>query len=333
MELVPCPITGDRDFSPVLEAPDRFAPSGKSWTLVRSSSSGLVMLNPRPDSSEASKHYPEYSYDPFLHQGNCRSPRDRAYLYVSSLLLKIKAGIVMNGLDKPAAAVRLLEVGCSTGRLLLRLNKDYGIPLRNLFGIEPDRQAAGVATEAGLLNISGTDLSETSFDNRFDRIVFWHVLEHLHRIDAALEKARALLEPDGMLVIALPNIGSDDAGRYGTHWIALDAPRHLYHFTPETLSLLLRKHGFTIVDIKAFVPDAIYNVWYSEKLDGSLSGRPFGIRSAARAAAGTVLSVIKGIDPRKASGFVCRAVRSNQDFGPAVTTRPSDFSSSAEATR
>ncbi|HWR01228.1 MAG TPA: hypothetical protein VN371_05145, partial [Chlorobaculum sp.] len=138
---------------------------------------------------------------------------------------------------------------------------------------------------------------------------------------------------DGMLVIALPNIESNDARRYGPRWIALDAPRHLYHFTPETVSRLLVKHGFTVIDIKAFVPDAIYNVWHSEKLDCTLSGRPFGIRSAARAAVRTVSSVIEGIDPGKASGFVCRAVRSNQDFGPAVTTRPSDFSSSAEATR
>ncbi|NTW52172.1 MAG: class I SAM-dependent methyltransferase [Chlorobiaceae bacterium] len=333
MELVPCPISGDRDFTPLLEAPDRFAPSAPSWSLVRSSSSGLVMLNPRPEATQASKYYPEQSYDPFLHRGNCRNLRDRAYLYVGSLLLKAKAGIVMKGLHKPAGSVRVLEAGCSTGRLLLRLNRDYEIPLPNLWGIEPDRQAAAVATAAGLRNISGADLAETEFDNRFDRIVFWHVLEHLHRIEEALDKAHDLLEPDGVLVIALPNIDSDDAGRYGAHWIAIDAPRHLYHFTPETLTRLLGKHGFSVLDITAFVPDAIYNVWYSEKLDRTLAGRPFSIRSAARAAARTVSSVMTGIDPRRSSGFVCRAVRSNHDFGSALPTRPSDFSSSAEATR
>jgi SAM-dependent methyltransferase len=333
MELVRCPITGDQDFTPLLEAPDRFALSEPTWTIVRASSSGLVMLNPRPDAAAAAKHYPEQAYDPFLHPGNCRTQRDRAYLYLSSLLLGWKAGVVTRGLRKPADAVRVLEIGCSTGRLLLRLHKDYGIPLKNLCGIEPDRQTAAIAASAGLSRISVADLSETDFDNRFDRIIFWHALEHLHHIECALDKTRDLLEPDGMVVITLPNINSDDAGRYGAHWIALDAPRHLYHFSPETLSRLLEKHGFSVLDIKAYVPDAIYNVWHSEKLDCKLSGHPVGINSATRAAARTVSSVIAGIDPRRASGFVCRAVRADQDFRISGLTRPSDFSSSAEATR
>jgi 2-polyprenyl-3-methyl-5-hydroxy-6-metoxy-1,4-benzoquinol methylase len=333
MELVPCPISGDRDFTPLFETHDRFSLSGPSWALVRSSSSGLVMLNPRPDAAEASKHYPEIAYDPFLHQANCRSPRDRAYLYLSSLLMGRKAAAVMRGLRKPAGAVRVLETGCSTGRLLMHLHKDYGIPLENLCGIEPDRNAASAAKASGLIQISGTDLSQAAFDERFDRIVFWHVLEHLHLIEGDLEKAHELLEPDGMLVIALPNIDSDDARRYGSRWIALDAPRHLYHFTPETLERLLAKHGFSVVDFKAFVPDAIYNVWYSEKLDCAISGRPFGIRSAARAGTRTVSSIIAGLNPLRASGFVCRAVRSDQDFSSSGLTLPNDFSNSADATR
>jgi SAM-dependent methyltransferase len=332
MELVPCPINGNRDFKPILEAPDRFTLSGPMWTLVRSSS-GLVMLNPRPEAAEASRYYPEQAYDPFLHSGNCSTLRDRAYLYLSSLLLAWKAGIVMNGLSKTTASVRVLEAGCSTGRLLLRLHKDYGIPLQNLCGIEPDRQAAAVATAAGLCRISGADLSETTFNGRFDRIVFWHSLEHLHKVEKALEKAHELLEPDGMVVIALPNIDSDDSGRYGANWIALDAPRHLYHFTPDTLGQLLKKHGFSILDIRAFLPDAIYNVWYSEKLESRRTGQDFGIRSASRAATRTVSSVMAGLDPRKASAFICRAVRTDQDLRSSGLTRPNDFSISAAATR
>ncbi|NTU58825.1 MAG: class I SAM-dependent methyltransferase [Chlorobiaceae bacterium] len=329
MELIPCPISGDRDFTPLLEAPDRFALSGPKWKLVRSSSSGLVMLNPRPDASESSKHYPEHSYDPFLHSGNCNNPRDRAYLSISSLLLGLKARIVMNGLCKPAESVRILETGCSSGRLLMRLHKGFGIPLDNLCGIEPDQQAAAAAKAAGLTRITSTELAKTSFETRFDRIVFWHVFEHLHHIEETLDKTRDLLEKEGMLVIALPNIDSEDAKRYGSRWIALDAPRHLYHFTPKTLTLLLEKHGFSVIDVTPYVPDAIYNVWHSEKLDCTLSGRSFSIRSAARAAACTVSSVMAGIDPGRSSGIVCRAVRSSQDLRSGGTTRPSDFSSSA----
>jgi SAM-dependent methyltransferase len=333
MELVPCPITGDRDFTPWIEAPDRFNLTCSAWPIVRSCSSGLFMLNPRPDETEAANHYPSQSYDPFIHNGNPRSARDRSYLMMSSLLLGRKASQVMSGLHKQSATIRLLEAGCSTGRLLMHLHRRYGIPLQNLYGIEPDRQASKAAQASGLTRIYGTGLHETDLGCRFDRIVFWHVLEHIHRIGETLDAARGLLEQDGMLVIALPNIESFDSKRYGMEWIALDAPRHLYHFTPDTLGILLKKHGFTVVDITPYLPDALYNVWYSEKLARTRSGRRFGIGAAARAAAMAACSIVSGFDPSKASGFVCRAVRSGQVPDSSGEIRPRDFSSSAEATR
>ncbi len=333
MELVPCPIAGDRDFAPWIEAPDRFDLSGPSWSIVRSSSSGLVMLNPRPREGEAAKHYPPQAYDPFIHQGNASSARDRAYLLTSSLLLGLRASIVMRGLRKPAGSVHILEAGCSTGRLLMRLHRDYGIPVQNLCGIEPDRTSSDAARASGLPRIYGTDLDRTVFGCRFDRIVFWHALEHIHRIEEALVSAQSLLEPGGMLVIALPNIGSRDSLHYGKGWVALDAPRHLYHFTPESLGRLLSKHGFSVTDVRAFAPDALYNAWYSEKLVSDISGRRFGGTGAARAALQAALSVIAGIDPSKASGIVCRAVRSSQEPGISAGILPRDFSISAEATR
>ena len=334
MEQVPCPISGDRDFTPWLQAPDRFDLSGRRWTLVRSDSSGLVMLNPRPCESEAPKHYPLQSYDPFLHSGNCRTPRDRLYLMLSSAILENKASIVMRGLSKPVSMVRVLETGCSTGRLLMRLHTRHNVTLDNLCGIEPDPVAREAAGKNGLTKIFERDKGDIpGLKMPFDRIVFWHSLEHLHRIEESLEKARDRLAPDGMLIIALPNIDSDDARRYGHNWIALDAPRHLYHFSPKTLHRLLRKHGFSVLDTQSSVTDAIYNSWYSEKLDCATLNRHFGLGATAKATLRMALSMLECIDPQRASAFVTRAVRSDQDFRSAGTMRPSDFSSSTDATR
>jgi SAM-dependent methyltransferase len=275
---------------------------------VRSTASGLAMLNPRPEVDEMAAHYPAETYDPFLHAGNARTLRDRAWLAVTSLLLAGKAKIVMKGLEKPAKSVRILEVGCSTGRLLMRIHRDYGIPLTNLFGVETDRQAADTARNAGLC-VSEAGLEESDFDIRFDRIVFWHTLEHLHRLGESLDCARELLTPDGQLIIAVPNLDSDDARRYGPNWIALDAPRHLYHFTPETLGKLLEKHGFSVLDLGTWIPDTLYNVWFSEKLDRTINGRLLGIGAASRAASNAIRSLASGRDPRLASSMVVRAVR------------------------
>lgn len=333
MELVPCPIAGDRDFTPLIEAPDRFDLHGPSWSIVRANSSGLVMLNPRPDRTEAARHYPAETYDPFIREGATRSARDRAYLAVSSLLLRRRAARVLNGLCKPAGTIRILEVGCAGGRLLLHQHRRHGIPLENLTGIEPDPGAAEAARASGLPGIYETGLDATAFDCRFDRIVFWHSLEHIHRIGETLAAARNLLEPEGMLVVALPNIASLDAAVYGRDWVALDAPRHLYHFTPGSLGSLLTKYGFSIVEVKPYPADTLYNAWYSEKLRCARSGRRFGSWNALRASAVAGASIMSGADPARSSGFVCRAIRCAQEPDSAGEIRPRDLSSSADATR
>jgi SAM-dependent methyltransferase len=308
METLPCPITGSREFKPFLQAPDRFNLDGPPWRLARSTASGLVMLDPRPEANEMAAHYPAEAYDPFLSDGNARTLRDRAYLAAASLLLGGKARMVMKGIGKPAQSAQILEVGCSTGRLLLRIHRDFGVPLQNLRGVETDPQAAANARSAGI-EVSESDLGDANFgDRRFDRIVFWHALEHLHHINESLDRARELLAEDGQLIIALPNLDSDDARRYGPNWIALDAPRHLWHFSADTLQKLLEKHGFSVLDFGRWLPDTLYNVWYSEKLDREINGRTFGIGGIARAGVRAAESLAAGRDPRRASSMVVRAV-------------------------
>ena len=309
MESAPCPLSGSRECTPLLLVPDRFNLDGNQWQLVRCCTSGLVMLDPRPDAHEMAAYYPTEAYDPFLNQTNSRSLRDKAYLAISDLLLAGKASMVMNGVRKPAKATHVLEIGCSSGRLLLQLQKDFAIPSEHLFGIEPDSNAVLAARSAGLTQVSEVELPNSDFDRRFDRIVFWHALEHLHQLGEHLDKARELLDADGQLVIALPNLQSYDARLYGSHWIALDAPRHLYHFTPTTLRALLNKHGFSIIEISSWMPDTVYNVWYSEKLDRKIKGKRLGIGGIARAAMRIAGSFAVGRDPKRASSIVVRAVR------------------------
>ena len=57
---------------------------------------------------------------------------------------------------------------------------------------------------------------------------------------------REILKDDGLLVIMIPNIGSVLAQRFGDCWFALDAPRHLYSFSRETVTKLLEKADFRV---------------------------------------------------------------------------------------
>jgi hypothetical protein len=72
----------------------------------------------------------------------------------------------------------------------------------------------------------------------------WHSLEHVHAPLTVLREAHRLLVPGGQLVVAVPSIDSWPFRWFGSSWYGLDLPRHLTHFAPWTLELMLERAGF-----------------------------------------------------------------------------------------
>jgi SAM-dependent methyltransferase len=84
----------------------------------------------------------------------------------------------------------------------------------------------------------------------FEVVTMWHSLEHVHDPLAVLREAYHLLIPGGRLVVACPNIDSWAFRRYVEHWFVLDLPRHLTHFTPTTLAVLLQTAGLRVTQTR-----------------------------------------------------------------------------------
>ncbi|MEI7694633.1 MAG: class I SAM-dependent methyltransferase [Chlorobium sp.] len=321
MESVPCPISNSAEFTPWLEVPDRCDASGAvCWQLVKSRASGLVMLNPRPDSSEIASHYHEKGYDPHLSGSNAATINEWLLLAARALLLRYRAHLVLGDLQKPYDQRTILEIGASTGALLNVFRRN-GVPAENLYGVEPHQPSACYAMEHFHLPLSPA-LPE-SYPVSFDRIILWHTLEHLHRLHETLDTVAALLKPEGLLVLALPNHSCRGARVYREHWVAWDAPRHLYHFQPQTLSMLLEMHGLSLVRQRAYAPDALYNTLCSEELAAKASGRRFGLCRRIGALCRGLMESCRGmVDHHEAEGILY-----------FVTRRPSALSSSVVATR
>ena len=293
METVPCPISKSKEFIPYLQVPDRFDNSGKAdWNLVRSCASGLIMLNPRPDSAEISRHYRNDGYDPYRNSRNSSSFKERTYLAARTLLLGYRAGIILKGWVKPLEECAVLEIGCSTGDLLNYFHRRSGVPVNNLAGVEPDADSARHARECFGLNIFPSIAAQSAEKKRFDRIVLWHTLEHIHAINETLHEVSAQLKPDGQLVIALPNPASFDAEYFRENWIAWDAPRHLYHFWPGTVEKLLALHGLSVFRRQPYFPDTVYNTLYSEGLVRKRNESAVGSRQSAVLRALKILNLI-----------------------------------------
>jgi SAM-dependent methyltransferase len=101
-----------------------------------------------------------------------------------------------------------------------------------------------IRVELGLSALTGTLPHAELGPNSFEVITMRHSLEHVHHPLEVLRAAHRLLVPGGRLMVGAPNIDSLQYKWFGRSWKGLELPRHLTHFTPDTLQLMLARAGF-----------------------------------------------------------------------------------------
>jgi SAM-dependent methyltransferase len=104
----------------------------------------------------------------------------------------------------PASAVRILDVGCGTGTMgeKLRLVRE-----RFVAGITYSEEEARLA-QPRLSRVICADLNDFDFSTlgTFDCVILSHILEHLYAPDNLLERLKCALDPEAVIVVALPNV-------------------------------------------------------------------------------------------------------------------------------
>ena len=196
---------------------------------------GLVYQDPRPTVAEIGQHYPD-DYEPYTNL-NKELP--------SGLLGRaIQYGLQkrVNYITRYKAQGRLLDIGCSTGIFLMMMRRAGQWQVN---GVEINARAAQLAKEQRGLDVFPGRLEEAAFaDQSFDAVTMWDVLEHVHDPLATLTEIYRILKPGGLVLARVPNLASWDARLFQRYWAGLDAPRHLYLFTPETLVQCIERAGF-----------------------------------------------------------------------------------------
>jgi SAM-dependent methyltransferase len=136
----------------------------------------------------------------------------------------------------------ILDVGCGVGNLLLEM-RNWGYS--NLIGIDP-------FIEKDLLYPSGVKILKqtiTEHNNKYDFIMLHHSFEHMPDPHAALKDIHKILKDDGLLLIRIPVSDSYAFRKYQNNWYQLDAPRHFFLHTTNSISYLAKNNGFVIDDI------------------------------------------------------------------------------------
>ena len=149
---------------------------------------------------------------------------------------------------------RILDFGCGNGHLLRTL---YYFGFRNLTGadmfIESDLRYPGV-------RIYKRGLAE--LEPAFDLIMLNHSFEHLSDPHSELVELRRLVADDGHVLIRMPVV-AHAWERYGTNWVQLDPPRHLFLYTEEGFRTAAEQAGFEIQ--KVVYDSTAFQFWGSEQ--------------------------------------------------------------------
>jgi ubiquinone/menaquinone biosynthesis C-methylase UbiE len=253
-EVKNCLICGNMEFIPYLNCNDYFL-TKEIFNIVKCKSCGFIFVNPRPSRSELNKYYesPEY----ISHSGTNKGLINFVYTKFRKYTHSNKVKLVR----KYAKGNNILDIGCGSGELL-NLFKNNGWQTS---GIEPNQNARNFAVSEYKLDVKDESEIENIPDNSKDIISMWHVLEHVSDLNERVGELKRILKNDGTVFIAVPNSISHDANYYKEFWAAYDVPRHLYHFTPDSMKRLLEKFKFNIIDVLPMQFDSYYVSMLSEK--------------------------------------------------------------------
>jgi len=205
----------------------------------------------------------------------------------------------------PYTGRRVLEIGAGMGNMTRHLSphrkryvatdvdSDYVDHLRNIFRHRP---------AVCVRKLDATNAEDfRAFERQMDTVVCLNVLEHIEDDAGALQSIRTLLEPEGRLILLVPN----DPKAYGT----IDKEiGHYRRYTPAHLRALMTDSGFEVEDILKFnrvsmpawrftgqvrkartlsrVGLRIFNkfVWLWRRIDSALPWEPASIIAIARKA-------------------------------------------------
>ena len=233
-----CDLCGNIENKFLFDGKDRLHGKEGNFSYVKCVKCGLVYMNPQIDLKELTGFYPN-NYAP--HQSKPSMPKQ---LKKNGRKKSPLPESVFRNLNKNSI---LLDVGCGNGHFL---NETKQLTNCQTCGVDLSKTAVKMAKDSYDLDIFCGTITEAPFENNsFDLITAWSYLEHVPNPSEVLAKINDLLKQGGDCIISCPNFESINAKLFGDKWYHLDCPRHLYIYSPKTLTALLEKNGFAIKEI------------------------------------------------------------------------------------
>jgi SAM-dependent methyltransferase len=250
-ETVPCPFCGSMDASVY----ERFG-SELQYTYVLCRGCRLVYSSPRP---KYDAHFLEAAYASYYQLSEDLDVSDETDVPHSSVSMFRRELEHLCRFDRRRSAV--LDVGSSVGTFLYAAKPLFG----EAVGLDVSPSMAAFVERKIGVRIFVQQFQDFEHPRRFSLIHMSHVIEHVPDPNRWLEKAKALLEPDGILVLNVPNKFSLSARtqhlgvrlrlkrQFSSGWSdPARTPDHLFEPTVPSMLCLLEKHRYDVLDAYSY---------------------------------------------------------------------------------
>ena len=249
MKNTPCRVCRCQNASKIFDAKDYFLGTEKQYPYSKCSSCGsLSIINIPSEISELYKNY--YSFSDPKKISNLKYLFYKYIIKKKGLLSKPILRLLNKQEDLPMKSLNkinikstssILDVGCGSGSLLQLLSQ---MGFRHCVGVDP-------FLNKNYIYHNGVTLKKQDFysiNDKFDLIMFHHVLEHFPDPEKALLHASNLLSDDGICIVRLPDIDSYASLRYKENWFGIHAPFHFALPSRKGMASMIKKANLEIVN-------------------------------------------------------------------------------------
>ncbi len=208
-------------------------------TLLKCGSCGFVTANMEVDPEVLKQTYTEnyfkgeeyvdYLRDKEILQTNFKKRLNHIYKIVDS-----------------SKIVNSLEIGCAYGFFAETLNADIK---GKYIGYDVVSEATNYGKDLLKQNLVCGDYLEAKVEEKVSDVFMWDVIEHLPNPEKFIEKAASELQTGGRIYITTGDIECFVPRMQKAKWRMIHPPSHLQYFSKRTLSKLLERYGFKVLDV------------------------------------------------------------------------------------
>ncbi len=236
-KIYPCTLCGSYDIEPI-DSQIRNV-TDNLHKMYRCNSCDTHFLYPQFAEEQLEAYYDgqfreEVHTSKYYDEATLTKVYDRFYPEAQQRVARVEAEI------KPSDEI--LEIGCSVGYFLNAVSNK----VKNVFGTEWDNRALSYIDDVLQNSKIKTAHNPQDFEQGFDKIFMFHVLEHIANPVEFLIKLKPLLKDNGCIYIEVPNVDDIMVKTFNNSAFKdfYYKKAHLFNFNEKGLSYVFEKSGY-----------------------------------------------------------------------------------------